>query len=167
MNKLDSSQASTAKVNLSEVYPVLREILEAGGSFTLTVTGTSMYPTILGGRDQVTLAPVKQPLKRGDLPFYRRDNGQFILHRIVAVEPDGTYTCCGDHQWERERGIRPDQVIAVAESFCRKGKSFPADSKAYRRWVRFWVRVLPCRRVLIPALHAFAKLRPAGERFRK
>ena len=41
---------SVQDVALAELYPLMREILDGGGSFTLTVTGTSMYPFILGGR---------------------------------------------------------------------------------------------------------------------
>lgn len=133
-------------VNLSELYPVIQEVIESGGTFSLTITGTSMYPTILGGRDKVTLVKAPEKLKKYDLPLYRRESGQFVLHRIVAVAPDGTYTCCGDHQWELEKGLRQEQMIGLATDFVRKGKHFTAENRHYLRWVHFWVWFLRGRK---------------------
>lgn len=132
-------------VNLAEMYPIIQEVLEHDGTFSLTITGTSMYPTILGGRDRVTLVKVPPKLQKYDLPLYRRKSGQFVLHRIVAVEEDGTYTCCGDHQWELEKGLKHEQMVGLATEFVRNGKHFTADNRRYMRWVRFWVRVLRYR----------------------
>lgn len=138
----------TVSVRLADLLPAMQATLSAGGEVSLTVTGTSMVPTIRGQRDQVTLSAPPALLKKGDLPLYRRDNGQFVLHRVVAVAADGTYTCCGDHQWVREPGIRPDQILAITVSICRKGKQIPVTKRSYRLWVRFWRRMLPCRRFL-------------------
>lgn len=155
------------KVRMEELYPVIREILEADSAFSLTVTGTSMVPTLLGGRDQVTIRRPDRPLGKYDLPLYRRNNGQFILHRIVSVSSDGTYTCCGDHQWKREPGIRSEQIIGVVSAFCRKGKEYSVESRSYRAWVRFWVAVLPCRRFFLLAYHGFGRLKRLLIRGRK
>lgn len=133
-------------INLSDMYPVIEEVLSAGGNISLTITGSSMYPTILGGRDQVTLVKAPEKLNKYDLPLYRRKSGQFVLHRIVAVEEDGTYTCCGDHQWDVEKGLKQEQMIGLATEFVRKGKHFSADNRRYVRWVHFWVWFLRGRK---------------------
>lgn len=146
-NQADFSEPIARKlVNLSEMYPVIREVLEHDGTFSLTITGSSMYPTILGGRDQVTLVKAPEKLQKYDLPLYRRKSGQFVLHRIVEVEEDGTYTCCGDHQWDLEKGLKQEQIVGLASEFVRKGKKFSADNRHYVRWVHFWVWFLPARR---------------------
>ena len=152
-------QTTRKPVRLAELYPMMRETLDAGGEVILPVTGTSMKPTLLGGRDSVTLVRASSPLRRYDLPLYRRSSGQFVLHRIIAVEPDGTYTCCGDHQWSPERGIRPDQIVALTVRFCRKGKTVAADDPGYLRRVRFWVAIRPLRRVLMKAAGALSRLK--------
>ena len=131
----------TKTVNLATMYPLIREKLDAGGTFTLTITGTSMYPFILGGRDRVTLSPITGKLKKNDLPLYIRDNGQFVLHRIVKVNKDGTYTCCGDHQWDKEHGLRQNQMVAIA-----KGKTITNRNVLYRLYRTVWTWVLPLRR---------------------
>lgn len=128
------------------MYPIISEVLENNGTFSLTITGSSMYPTILGKRDQVTLVKAPATLKKYDLPLYRRKSGQFVLHRIVNIEADGTYTCCGDHQWELEKGLKQEQMIGLATEFVRKGRHFTAENRHYVRWVHFWVWFLPARR---------------------
>ncbi len=138
----------TKMVNLADVYPLLQEILSTGGSFSLTVTGTSMYPFILGGRDQVTLSPLPKKLKKNDLPLYRRVDGAFVLHRIVKVGKDGSYTMCGDHQWQLEKGIREGQMIALATAFVRKGRRFTDRNLIYRVYRTLWTWLFRFRHTL-------------------
>ena len=148
------------KVSLAELEPVIREAFAAGMTFKLPVTGTSNLPTLAEGRDQIILDEAAAPLRKYDLPLYRRDNGQYVLHRIVAVEKDGCYICCGDHQWQRERGIRPDQVIGVTVQLVRKGRLIPVTAFKYRLWIRIWVLLLPCRSVLIRVSSALRRRLP-------
>ena len=123
-------------VRLEEVMPFILERLAAGESVKFTPRGTSMTPMILGGRDQVILSPAPAQWKKYDLPFYQRDNGQYVLHRIVKVGE--TLTCIGDNQFEYEEGLRPDQMIAVATGFVRKGKTYRTDMLSYRVYCRLW-----------------------------
>ncbi len=153
------NQKKQKLVQLAELEPILREVLEADGTFRITVTGTSNLPILHPDRDTVVLGRVNGPLRKLDLPLYRRDSGQYVLHRVVSVEADGTYTCCGDQQWKKEPGICLDQVIACVVSICRNGREFSAENKQYRFWVRIWVFLLPCRRFLIRLYHAFGRIR--------
>ena len=43
-------EVQVKKVSMEELYPLMEEILSSGGSFSLTVTGSSMFPFILGER---------------------------------------------------------------------------------------------------------------------
>lgn len=132
-------------VSLNEVYPLIHERLQEGQSVTMTITGTSMYPFILGGRDRVTLSPITGELKKNDLPLYRRRNGAFVLHRIVRVEKDGSYTCCGDHQWQLEKGLRREQMIGIATEYVRKGKHLTNRNLLYRVYRTLWTWLLKAR----------------------
>lgn len=134
------------KVSLADYYPLIKETLDQGGTFSLTITGTSMYPFIVGGRDKVTLSPLPEKLKKNDLPLYRRANGAFVLHRIVKVCKDGTYTCCGDHQWWPEEKLRREQMIGLATEYVRKGKKLTNHNLVYRVYRTVWTWVLPFRR---------------------
>lgn len=152
------SVTAVKQISLAEIEPVLQELLASGGSIKLTVTGTSNYPTMVGGRDQITLEQARGVLKKYDLPLYRRANGQYVLHRIVSVQKDGSFTCCGDNQWKTESGIRSEQVIGCVVRICRNGREFSVQSKRYRLWVRVWVLLLPCRSFLIRAFHAAERI---------
>ena len=134
-----------ASVRLEQLLPLMLERLAAGESVQFTPQGTSMRPTIYGGRDQVVLSPLPEQLKKYDIPLYRRDNGQFVLHRIVKVEE--SYTCIGDNQFELETGVRQDQMIALATGFYRKGKYYRTDSLGYCLYCRLWHWTRPVRRL--------------------
>ena len=124
------------EVRLEEVMPFFLKQLAAGESVKFTPHGTSMKPMILGGRDQVILSPKPEKWKKYDLPFYRRDDGQYVLHRIVKVGE--TLTCIGDNQFVYEEGLRSDQMIAIATGFVRKGKTRSTSQFSYRVYCRFW-----------------------------
>lgn len=111
---------------------MLEETFANGATFALTITGNSMEPTFRNGQDRVILSPLERPLRKGDVPLYRRDDGTIVLHRVVAVHSDGTIDCCGDHQLLVERNIRPQQVLAVGTAFVRSGRAVSAKAWRYR-----------------------------------
>ena len=131
---------------LEEVLPRIQELLSAGESVQITPHGVSMRPMIKDGRDEVLLSPLPEKLKKYDLPFYRRDDGQFVLHRIMKVGQ--TYTCIGDHQLVYETGVRQDQMIALATALYRNGKYYNLDSFGYRVYARIWHWTRPLRRIV-------------------
>lgn len=145
---------------LADLYPEIKALLDQGKPVCISFRGVSMAPTLLGGRDSVILVRPEGKLLKYDLPLYRRDNGEFIMHRIVSVQSDGTYTCCGDHQLAFEAGIRDDQIIAVADQILRKGKLISVHSLGHRLWVRFWCSLRPARRVICSMIAAFRKRFP-------
>ena len=133
-------------VQLAQVWPLMQERLAAGESVQFTPQGISMRPTLYGGRDQVVLVSLPEKLKKYDLPLYRRDDGHFVLHRIVKVGE--TYTCIGDNQLVYEHGVRKDQMLALAAGIHRKGKYYRTDTLGYRIYVRIWCWGRIFRRVL-------------------
>ena len=63
-----------------------------------------MMPLIKQDRDLLIIEPVHGRLKKYDVPLYKRDNGQYVLHRILKVREQG-YVICGDNRWAKEYGI--------------------------------------------------------------
>lgn len=143
--KMDSS--ANKSTNLDTVMPLMLEQLKAGGSFRFGPHGTSMLPMIRQGIDSVTVSPINGRLKKYDLPFYRRDNGQYVLHRILKVTED-SYTCIGDNQFVYEKGVRDDQLIGYVTSFYRADKEIKVTSLSYRFYCRFWHYTRHPRRIL-------------------
>lgn len=132
---------------MEEMVPLMREQLEQGGEVCFTPRGTSMLPMLRNGRDTVTLIQPDTPPKKYQLVFYQRDNGQYVLHRIVRVEKEG-YVLRGDNQFVDETGIRREQILAVVEQFTRNGRTYSKDSLRYMLYVRVWVHTVKLRRWL-------------------
>lgn len=128
---------------LDALMPLFREQLDAGRNVRFSPMGISMLPMLRQGIDTVTLAPLPEKLSKYDLPLYRRDNGKYVLHRIVAVGE--TYTCIGDNQFEKEPGLRHDQMIAVVTSFSRGDREIPVTNPMYQLYCRFWHYSRPLR----------------------
>ena len=106
-------------VSLNEFWPVMKEVIESGGEFAFYPRGTSMMPLIREGVDQVILVKADS-VKKGDAVFYQRDNGQFVLHRIVKVKK-GEYVMCGDNQALLEYGITERHILAKMKAVIRDG----------------------------------------------
>lgn len=130
-------------ISLEDVLPLLEETVAQGKSFRFMPKGTSMRPMLIMGRDSVELTKVTGPLKKYDIPLYRRADGQFVLHRIVKAGE--TYTCIGDNQFEYEPGVQQDQIIAVVSAFQHNGKRYPVTDLSYRLYCRFWHFSRPIR----------------------
>lgn len=121
-------------VNLKEFWPVMKEVIESGGEFTFYPHGTSMMPLIREGVDQVVLVKA-DTVKAGDAVFYLRDNGQFVLHRIVKVK-NGEYIMCGDNQVGLEYGITDKHILAKMKAVIRDGQIIDETNAKYRRYVK-------------------------------
>jgi len=140
---MDSSK--NKRIDLDSLMPIMREQLAGGNSVTFSPRGVSMLPMLRQGRDTVKLSPIKGKLKKYDLPLYRRDNGKYVLHRIVSVK--NGITCVGDNQFALEYGLREDQMIAVVTSFTRDGREISTDSAGYKLYCRVWHYTRPMRRI--------------------
>lgn len=123
--------------SLEELMPLIQEQMRLGQSVRFSPRGTSMLPMLRQGIDYVVLSPLPEKLEKYDLPLYRRDNGQYVLHRIVACE-GASYACMGDNQFQKEKGIRQDQMIAVVTAFYRTDKRHSVTERKYRLYCRVW-----------------------------
>lgn len=131
------------ETSLEELMPIMEECLSAGKSFRFSPRGISMLPLLREGKDSVLLSPLPEKLCKYDVPLYRRDDGKFVLHRIVKAGE--TFTCIGDNQFVYEPGLRCDQMIAVMTGFYREEKFHSVKSPAYRFYCRLWDISRPLR----------------------
>ena len=153
-------------IPIEQMMPIIMLQLEQGGKAPLQVTGSSMYPMLRDRKDSVILEPIAGALGKGDLIFYHRQNGAYILHRIVKVAGKDTYICCGDNQYEPEQ-VTGQQVIARVTAFTRKEKTCSVTDPGYRWYVRIWTALFPLRRPLLTLRRKLGKLRRALRRRRK
>lgn len=138
----------TTSPDLASLLPLIQEVLSQGGEFELHPYGKSMLPAIREGRDTVFLSAPTEPPKRDDLLLYKRQNGTFVLHRVVRVEADGSLSMRGDNQYFLERGIQKDQVVAVVKRYFRGEREIRVDSFRARAYCARRRASFPFRRVL-------------------
>lgn len=136
-------------VPMEELSPLIVGLIEEGIDVTITVTGNSMRPMLTHRKDTVVLTKCDPfALKRGDLPLYKRDSGQYILHRIIKVHKD-TYDMIGDHQYEVERGVKKGNVLCLVKGYTRKGKQHSCEEFKYKLYTFIWCLTVPFRRALL------------------
>lgn len=133
------------KVTMQELLPFIEEALNNDKTFIIPITGTSMRPLLIAGRDTVTLKKCENKLEKGDLSLYRRQDGTFVLHRVVGFTENGDYIMCGDNQFLKEKGIAHSQIIGVVTEITRDGKTFSVDSKKYQQYVKLGLSILNVR----------------------
>ena len=89
---------------MEQLIQVVQLQLSEKGSAGLVVTGNSMWPTFRHRKDQVVLRPA-DTFQKGDIILYRRENGQYVLHRIMQKK-DGYVFC-----YINSDGLREDVVV--------------------------------------------------------
>ena len=119
------------------------DIINEQGQLVYTNVGDSMYP-LIKPRDLLVIKKVTSPLKKNDIPLYKRDSGQYVLHRIVKIK-NGEYYICGDNRAFIERGITDRHIIGVLTDIVREGRTIPVNSPEFKSYVK----LLPLRRSII------------------
>ncbi|MBQ9085862.1 MAG: S24/S26 family peptidase [Clostridia bacterium] len=150
---------------LADAIDIIEEVLAGGGEFRMYPKGTSMLPLLVQGEDSVILRRRKGiPAKKHDIIFYRRDNGQFILHRVLKVCPDDSYILCGDNQTLLEPNIRSEQIIGYVSGIYKKDRLLSTTSFSFRVYMIFWMW-MPYRRMFLFIKRCFRFLkRRIGQR---
>lgn len=97
----------------------IEKCLAEYGVYMTTTEGDSMAPMLKTG-DKIVVRKPTFPLKKYDIPVYRRD-GHYIMHRIVKVTKSG-YVICGDNRTHLERDITDKDIVGVFAGMYRDGK---------------------------------------------
>lgn len=112
----------------AEIGPRIESALARGETVTLQISGDSMRPTLKPRRDAAVLEPLQTwPPRRGEILFFRRANGEYVLHRVLRLTPEGPIMN-GDAQGWTEGPVPRAQVLARASGLLRNGQAarYPA-----------------------------------------
>jgi len=124
------------------------EILDTKGSFTYTNVGVSMLPMIKQGRDLFTISKKQGRCEKYDVVLYKRPPASYVLHRVVEVR-EKDYVILGDNCYNKEYGIKDEDIIGVLTSFVRKGKEYSVDHRGYHIYAVLWYKLYPLRRLMM------------------
>lgn len=105
-----------------------------------------MLPLLRQKKDLFTVTKQQGRYKKYDVVLYKRDNGDYVLHRIVKVLKDG-YVILGDNCLNKEYGITDKDILGIMTSFVRDGREYQVSSKGYQLYVRVWYALYPVRRL--------------------
>lgn len=137
------------QVDTREYVSVLRGIAEEGKVVSMLIAGSSMAPFLCHNRDYIYFTKPERELRRGDMVFYQRDSGQYVMHRIYRVKHEGYYMV-GDAQTQIEGPLRRDQIFAVITQVKRDGKMIRPGDFWWEFFEHIWIRIVPARRIVTP-----------------
>ena len=126
------------------------DVIERDGRLIYTNVGDSMRPLIRQDRDILIIGKPNGRLKKYDVPLYKRDSGQYVLHRILKVR-ERDYVICGDNRYSKEYGITDRHIIGVLTAVVRDGKEIPITDRRYRLYVHLWCDFFPIRVFILKA----------------
>lgn len=141
-------EANMRKVDTNEYISVLRELTEEGKEVSLLIAGNSMSPFLIHERDYICFKKPDRELRKGDMVFYQRKTGQFVMHRICKVKKDGLYIV-GDAQIEIEGPVGQEQIFAIVTKVKRKNRWIEPGDFWWEFFEHVWINIIPIRRVII------------------
>ena len=145
-------------VDTYEYVSMLRELTEQGQEVSMLIAGSSMSPFLGHQRDYICFKKPDRPLKRGDMVFFQRKNGQYVMHRIIRIR-DGKYDIVGDAQMQIEGPVDREQIFAVITRVQRKGRWIEKGDFWWDFFAGPWIWLFPLRPLMTRAYGAFAALR--------
>ena len=145
------------ELDMKDLYVLIEESFKNNQSVIFKIRGTSMFPLLKDQKDSVKLEKIKTTPSKRDIVLYKRDNGQFVLHRIIKVKK-GLFTMCGDNQYKKEKNIKEEQILGIVTSIIKNDKEIIlSKSKKYRLYSWFWCLNLFVRRVILKIIRIFSK----------
>ena len=134
-------------VDTNEYMSVLQDLINEGREVGLLISGDSMSPFLVHQRDYIYFKTPDRDLKKGDMVFYQRITGQYIMHRIYDVKPEGYYIV-GDNQAVVEGPLDRSQIFAIVTKVKRKGRLIGPENLIWKFYEKVWIRMIPVRGII-------------------
>ena len=123
----------------------LEESLKQNGIYITVTKGDSMNPMLVEGRDRVVVVPPEFPLKKYDVPVYRK-MGHYTMHRIVKVTKDG-YIICGDNRGNLEKNVKKEDIVGMLDGIYQGERYISRNDEEFTQYGIDAVKSLPKRRI--------------------
>lgn len=134
------------------------EEISESGRLVYTNVGTSMMPLLRQNRDLMIIRKPDGRCQRYDVPLYKRNDGKYVLHRILKVNND-SYVLCGDNCRRREYGITDRQIIGVLSAVVRDGRTIPVSDWRYRVYAHIWCDFFYIRVIILWLKEMYGRLK--------
>lgn len=131
-------------IDTYEYVSALKALVEEGHEVCVQISGNSMAPFLRDKRDIAYFKAPDEELKIGDIVFFQRTNGQFVLHRICRIE-NNCYYILGDNQRMIEGPILREQIFAIVTRVRRKGNIITPSNLIWDFYAKMWSRLVAIR----------------------
>lgn len=128
------------------------EELRRSGRLVFTNKGISMMPLLRQNKDIMII----EACESGELGpkdavlFIRETEGKknYVMHRILKQNPDGSYWIVGDNCFSGET-VKREQIIGRLTAVVRDGKRISVEDKKYLLYVHLWCDFYPLRFLIL------------------
>ena len=135
------------EVDTREYVAVLKDMAEQGHEVSMPVVGTSRDPFLFHNRDKIYFRKPEGTIKKGDMVFYQRESGAYVMHRVMKVKKQ-QYYMAGDHQTFLEGPIEKKQIFAKVVSVEKDGVWITEEDKLWKFYAVWWRRLFWLRKVV-------------------
>ena len=105
-------------VDTKEYISMLRTLIEEGKQVSMIISGSSMAPFLIHARDHICLKSPSGELRKGDMVFYQRSNGEYVMHRIYNVKNEEYYLWSGVAETQASLcAIHPDRRLRLPDAY--------------------------------------------------
>lgn len=146
--------SNNVAISVDDLAELVVSQIERNQSVWITVSGNSMYPLFISGRDEVCLEKSKK-YKRNDIVFYN-NSGKWMLHRIIKIKGNAV-SCKGDNVKAFEPPVRLNDIVAKVVKFKRKNKVYSTKGFKYKAFVFVWFKLKFMRPFLLKVLSSKKK----------
>ena len=136
------------RINANDLLPLIEETIHQGGSFELTVKGSSMRPFFTHNKTKVVLKKVSTLTPFNVYLF--KHNDHVVLHRLIKIKDDHYYFK-GDALKKTEM-VKKQNIVAQVTDIKHETKTINIHSRHYRFRVKLWYHLRLFRRLLIKLL---------------
>ena len=120
------------------------ELMEKNGFIAYSFKGTSMLPLLKQEKDIVVIKKQDTDVfHEFDIVLFRRNlaenRKEYVLHRIIKDNNDGTYWIIGDNTMAGET-VKKEDILGTLKSIKRNNKTLKLDSSLYKAYVYTWCK---------------------------
>jgi len=108
---------------------------------TTKLNGESMTPLIRKNRDVVTVIPINEQLKVGQIVIFKVAENICIAHRIYKISDDFVVTF-GDNCDRADKPVDKNMLVGIVSSVQRGGRNINLNCTSQFIYGRLWMHVL-------------------------
>lgn len=125
------------------------KVIHDKGILIYTSNGTSMLPLIREGQDVLVIGKPNRVLKKWDIVLAKRPSGRYLLHRIIRINKDNTYTLCGDNNCIFDYNIKSSEIVGVLDIIISNGKIKDLKGLKYILYLNLWCKPIYFRKICL------------------